>query len=347
MAGVIALMGSGETAPGMTKVHRRLLARHEDVRAVNLDSPYGFQENVPQVTEKLVEYFSTSLTTRLRTLALPSYEAASDLERALVKREVRQATYVFAGPGSPSYALNQWRPLGLADDLRAVLDDDGTLCFSSAAVLTLGAHTAPIYEVYKVGLPARWLEGLNLLGDLGLDCAAIPHYDNAEGRNYDTRYCYLGERRLRELEAQLPTGSAILGVDEHTALLLDVDADTVSVVGRSRGHWRVHGETLDLENGSVTPLATLREMAGSVRRDRASTPPLAPSAEIDELLARVDQSGYDPAPLVEGILALRDAAKAEGNYALADRLRAALTDAGIAVHDQVGSTTWEIVIPRD
>jgi hypothetical protein len=52
--GVLALLGSGETAPGMTKVHRQLLKRLGDVRAVNLDTAYGFQENVPQMTEKLL-----------------------------------------------------------------------------------------------------------------------------------------------------------------------------------------------------------------------------------------------------------------------------------------------------
>ena len=343
MRGVIALLGSGETAPGMTKVHRRLLARHDEVRAVNLDSPYGFQENVAQVTGKLVDYFATSLVTRLSALELPSFEAASEAQRALVKHEVRSANYLFAGPGSPSYALNQWHPLGLVEDLRAVLEGDGTVCFSSAAVLTLGSHTAPIYEVYKVGAPARWLAGLDLLGDLGLDCAAIPHYDNAEGRNYDTRYCYLGERRLIELEEQLPDETAILGVDEHTALIIDVDADTVSVIGRSRGHWRHGGETLVLENGSVTPLARLRDVIGTSRRERTSRPL---ETDIDDLIGRLARPGFDPGPLVEGVLALRDAAKREANYALADKLRDVLTSAGVEVHDLVDTTTWEIARPR-
>ena len=51
----------------------------------------------------------------------------------------------------------------------------------------------------------------------------VPHYDNAEGGNHDTRFCYMGERRLSLLEAQLPEGVFILGVDEHTGLILDLD----------------------------------------------------------------------------------------------------------------------------
>jgi hypothetical protein len=45
----------------------------------------------------------------------------------------------------------------------------------------------------------------------------IPHYDIAEGGTHDTRYCYMDERRLPTLEAQLADNTAILGVDEHTA----------------------------------------------------------------------------------------------------------------------------------
>jgi hypothetical protein len=146
-SGVLALLGSGETAPGMTKVHRELLAPLTPLSAVNLDTAYGFQLNVPQMSEKLEEYFDTSLHIKLTTLHFASYELSSQLERTLFKQQVRAANYVFAGPGSPTYALKQWFPLHFGDDLLSVLDQAGTVCFASAAALTLGAFTAPIYEV--------------------------------------------------------------------------------------------------------------------------------------------------------------------------------------------------------
>ena len=33
-------------------------------------------------------------------------------------------------------------------------------------------------------------------GATGLPAVVVPHYDNAEGGHHDTRFCYLGERRL-------------------------------------------------------------------------------------------------------------------------------------------------------
>ena len=52
----------------------------------------------------------------------------------------------------------------------------------------------------------------------------VPHFDNAEGGTHDTRFCYMGERRLAVMEELLPADAWVLGVDEHTALVFDLDA---------------------------------------------------------------------------------------------------------------------------
>ena len=56
---LLAIMGSGETAPTMAKVHRLLLGRSgpQPVPAVMLDTPYGFQENADEITARALEYF--------------------------------------------------------------------------------------------------------------------------------------------------------------------------------------------------------------------------------------------------------------------------------------------------
>ena len=90
--------------------------------------------------------------------------------------------------------------------LAGLLRNGGILTMASAAALTLGSVTIPVYEIYKVGEEPRWLEGLDLLGAAtGLRAAVVPHYDNAEGGNHDTRFCYMGERRLRILRAAAAT----------------------------------------------------------------------------------------------------------------------------------------------
>jgi hypothetical protein len=52
---ILAVMGSGETAPAMAKVHRALFGRlGGDVRAAIIDTPYGFQENADELSARTV-----------------------------------------------------------------------------------------------------------------------------------------------------------------------------------------------------------------------------------------------------------------------------------------------------
>jgi hypothetical protein len=229
---ILTIMGSGETTPTMAKVHRSVLDRlgERPVPAVILDTPYGFQENADDITDRTVEYFRTTVGAPFTVASFLSADAdALTRETALVR--IRDARLVFTGPGSPSYALRQWAGSEIPRLLAEKLARGGAVTMASAAALTLGRYTVPVYEIYKVGEAPHWLDGLDLLTPLGLPVAVVPHYDNAEGGNHDTRFCYLGERRLKMLEAELPPDVFILGVDGHTALVLDLDAGTASVAG--------------------------------------------------------------------------------------------------------------------
>ena len=229
-ARLLVIMGSGETAPTMVKTHRALLERFDDpVSAVLLDTPYRFQENASDISGRIVEHFRSSLNQTMTVATLPGEHEPG--ATAGVIEAIRRADYVFSGPGSPSYALRRWR----VSDVPAVLDDTltfgGAVVFASAAALTLGRFTVPVYEIYKVGEEPHWLEGLDLLRHAGIEGAVIPHFDNAEGGNHDTRFCYLGARRLAVMRSLLPGEKTIVGVDEHTALTIDLDAETASVSG--------------------------------------------------------------------------------------------------------------------
>ena len=134
---------------------------------------------------------------------------------------------------------------------------------ASAAAAATGFVAVPVYEIYKVGADPHWLDGLDLFGVLGLRVAVIPHYDNAEGGTHDTRFCYLGERRLAVLERELPADAAVLGVDEHTALILDLVTQEVEVVGRGGATVRKAGVSTVLPSGSRITLSDLRRMVRS------------------------------------------------------------------------------------
>jgi hypothetical protein len=271
-------MGSGETAPTMVTTHRMLAAKlPKPARATLLDTPYGFQENAPELATKAVEYFKTSINITLDVAGLTQMIDADALavERGL--QLVADAQYVFAGPGSPTYALRQWAGTPLAGLLTKKLRDGGIVTFASAAALTLGRFTLPVYEIYKVGEEPRWLEGLNILGEVGINAALIPHYNNAEGGHHDTRFCYMGERRLAMLERELPEDVYVLGVDEHTGVVIDVDAQTATVVGKGVLTIRVKGVSTEIASGEVMsidrlrdPLTSAKSVAGSGAQSKSA-----------------------------------------------------------------------------
>ena len=57
--------------------------------------------------------------------------------------------------------------------LTEIVRRGGSLVMGSAAAVTVGAASLPVYEIYKVGDEARWLPGLDLLGTLTGVSAAI------------------------------------------------------------------------------------------------------------------------------------------------------------------------------
>ena len=258
-----------------------------------LDTPYGFQENADQLSARTADYFRQSVGYPIDVASFRRADIEpADRERAMA--QVRAAAYAFAGPGSPTYSLRQWDGSPLPDilaDKLAAGGPGGCVTFASAAALTLGRSTIPVYEIYKAGLPPAWVDGLDLLSAFGLTVAVIPHYDNAEGGTHDTRYCYLGERRLRMLEAELPDGAFVLGVDEHTAAIIDIDADTLTVEGQSAVHVRRDGRTVSHASGALVPLAEIRDpnvggdsadVAGGVGGGTAFVSASAPAASGDQ-----------------------------------------------------------------
>ncbi len=267
---LLVIMGSGETAPTMVTPHREIVARFgsNPSGAVLLDTPYGFQENASEISTRAIDYFAKRVQLSIEVAGFPGPLAVDPRERsaqptAAALARLRTASFVFSGPGSPTYALSTWRGSVVPEALADKLAHGGAVIFASAAAVTIGRYALPVYEIYKVGHPIHWLDGLDLLTPLGLgaNCVVVPHYDNAEGGTHDTRFCYMGERRLRALEDMLPADAWVLGVDEHTALVFDLDARTASVAGRGGITVRRRDDSHVFPAGTRLPFAALSEAA--------------------------------------------------------------------------------------
>jgi len=313
---MLVIMGSGETAPTMVTPHRDIVARFGAApRAVLLDTPYGFQENAAEISQRTVDYFAQRVQLAIDIAGFPGPLAVTPADRstqptAAALARLRAADLVFAGPGSPTYALSTWRGSPVPEALADKLAHGGIAVFSSAAALTVGRFSLPVYEIYKVGQPIHWLDGLDLLSPLGFGahCVVVPHWDNAEGGTHDTRFCYMGERRLSALEEMLPDDAWVLGIDEHTALVVDLDAGEAAVIGRGGVTVRRRGAADRLTAGTRLPVGDL------IAAGRNMTPKgAAPSTGVDVPTSEV---GAEPSPPARSPL-LSEVARLEQTFASA------------------------------
>ena len=335
----------------MVRVHRQLLDRlgPPPVPAVLLDTPFGFQENAREIAGRAVTYFRESLQTTIAVTGLAAVHADPDsAEHPAFADEqlttaVRDSRYVFAGPGSPSYALRKWQGTVVPNLLVEKLSHGGCVVFASAAALTLGITTVPVYEIYKCGEDPHWLEGLDVTSAVGIRAAIIPHYDNREGGTHDTRFCYLGERRLSIMEKELPEGAFVLGVDEHTACTFDIEAGTASVEGRGAITVRVAGRSATLPSGEVFPIARILETAEALARQSAKRETGAQTAERVAETERTLSSGAAGPPSTSPLVDL--VREREADFAAAVASRDMARAAGVVLDLERDVTDWSTDIP--
>ena len=221
-------MGSGENSPAMVTPHQNILKKiGKNSKRINLDTPYGFQENADELTEKIRKYFEVNVGFPIEDVRLRNPQ-----DKGVA--EISNSDWVFSGPGSPTYALRVWKTTGADQSLRDLLNR-GSIVMASAAAMTTGAKVMPVYEMYKVGLDPHWLDGINLLEEAtGIKAAVIAHYNNTQGGTHDTRFCFIGENRMRLLEEQLDADIGILGIDEHTGIAFDLDAGSAEIFGKGQ-----------------------------------------------------------------------------------------------------------------
>jgi hypothetical protein len=350
---VLAIIGSGETSPTMVTVHRELIARLglSSPQAIVLATPYAFQENATDVSARTQRYFADSVGLQVRVAAGTSPNAVPGMAPPLIPPDdedearqaaaIRAAGWVFAGPGSPSYALAHWQAGPVAAGLRdRVLAGDGLTVLASAAAAAAGRFTLPVYEIYKAGGAPRWLDGLDLLGPLGLTVALIPHYDNAEGGRYDTRHCYLGERRLAAMERDLPADAAVLGVDEHTAVLIDLRTSDVEIRGRGGVTVRRSGHSVVLPAGTRLSVAELRDLVQGIRR-------AAPGEDTPESAGPAESGGGDDAGDGEMLPLPEIMAAAERRFGTAAGRRDPDAMVGVILELETAIGQWEADMDED
>ncbi len=336
--GKIVLMGSGETAPNMQAVYTQLFSEiGAPVRMAIVETPAGFEPNAAAVAGQVAAYVERRLQNfrplvwqiPARTRSHPNSTDDPQLAAGL-----HDANVIFMGPGSPTYAVRQLRESHLWWTLQARHRMGAALVFASAGVLAISAFTLPVYEIYKVGEDLHWKPGLDLLGPFGLSLVCISHWNNRDGGSaLDTSRCFMGEGRFQRLLSLLPERrrQTILGVDEKTALSIDLRRKVCKVAGLG-GVIVLRGEnTTTFPPQSEFPL----DLLGAVTLPQPSVG--IPSQIWEEVCAGVAAVQHEeiPPPQVLSLAEERQEARQQRDWGTSDRLRDEIKTRGWIVRDTV------------
>lgn len=331
--GQIAFLGSGETSLAGGRIFEMLARRlPSPLRIAVLETPAGFELNSPQVAGRVADFLAKRLQNYAPTVAvIPARKRGTPFspDEPSILQPLLYADLIFMGPGSPTYAARQLHGSLAWDLVRARHRLGATLVFASAATISVGAWVLPVYEIFKAGEDVHVGKGLNLFSDFGMHLSFIPHWNNAEGgEEVDTSRCFVGMERFETWRRQLPEGSVIVGLDEHSGLILDFEARRCNVVGVSTVSILRGGSAEVFPAGAAFPLAALGEFTPPEPPQRGlqleawqmaiHAPPLEEEHPPEEVLRLAEQ---------------RQRARLARDWPEADRLREQIAARGWNVQD--------------
>ena len=236
--GRIAFLGSGETSLAGGRIFESLARFISDpLRVAIMETPAGFELNSALVAGRVGDFFRTRLQNFKPVIDLVparKRDSAFSPDDPEIIKPLLNANLIFMGPGSPTYAIRQLKDTLAWDVIRARHRLGATLVFASAATISIGAHSLPVYEIYKVGQDVHVVDGLNLFKDFGVHLSFIPHWNNADGGvDLDTSRCFVGMDRFADWCNLVPSENTTLGLDEHTGIIMDFESGTCEVSGVS------------------------------------------------------------------------------------------------------------------
>ena len=234
--GPIVLFGSGETSPSGQKTFDslfRLLTPSPNVDL--LETPAGFEVNSELVIQRVADFLAHHLQNyqpEIRVVPARKRDTAFSPDDPTIASSLLESDLIFLGPGSPTYAVRQLKD-SLAWQYTIARHYLGAaIVLASAATIAAGAYSLPVYEIYKVGEDLHWKKGLDLFGLYGMSLVFIPHWNNNEGgQEYDSSRCFMGRERFNRLLELIPADTTVLGIDEHTALIIDLQSQVCMEVG--------------------------------------------------------------------------------------------------------------------
>ncbi len=201
MAGTLALVGAGEFLETMSDVDQALLDRAggKSVAIVPTASAPDGRAVFDRWLTMGVDHFN-----RLgaAAAAVPAFDRA-DCDDAANADIVQHANLVYFSGGKPDFLFNTLNGTRLWAAVEQLLDRGGVVAGCSAGAMIMGGHVPDFGSRFGVPSISRWQPAFGLIPN----AIIVPHYNE------------FPEIMVNLMFGRRPTGSFLIGVDAHTALI--------------------------------------------------------------------------------------------------------------------------------
>lgn len=332
--GMVALFGSGETSYNGGKVFEYVAGRlPSPLKIAVLETPAGFELNSAQVAGRVADFLGVRLQNyRPEVEVLPARRKGVEFspDNPAVVRPLLHANLIFLGPGSPTYAVRQlqdslaWHMLIARHRLGAAVT------LTSAATIAAGARALPVYEIYKAGEDIHWRPGLDLFRAYNLSLVFVPHWNNQEGgAELDTSRCFMGQARFTPLMAMLPQDVTVVGIDEHTALIMLPGEGVCRVLGAGGVTVIRGGREQRAASGDAFPMSALGPYSPPTPEAGLPAEVWAEAVATQRAAERAPEAPQEVLELVEA----RQSARERRDWQTADELRGRVAALGWGIRD--------------
>lgn len=335
LPGKIVLMGSGETSINGGRLFEAVTREIVPPLQISiLETPAGYELNSEMVARRVGDYLSVRLQNQKPTIQIiPARKkgTAFSPDSDEIIAPIMASNLIFMGAGSPSYAVRQLKDSKAYAVIQAAHRQGAVLALASAATIAFSEVAMPVYEIYKVGEDVHWKPGLGFFAAFGLKLVIIPHWNNNDGGDeLDTSRCFMGKVRFDQLSSLLEEDVTILGLDEHTGLVMDMTAGSASVMGKDEVHIIRQRKQQDFRDGEQFPLSQLGGF--HLPTDLAADVP----QEVWTAVADARQTAVEKPIIPKDVLdlvALRQEARVGREWKRSDELRQEIIALGWQVND--------------
>lgn len=220
--GALALVGSGEYLPVMQDLESALINS-----GIFNGKPNIFLQ-IPTAaggeSRERLQFWESRGAEQARRIGtvqdfLPIYNREDAFNPEYISR-IKDAALIYFSGGDPGYLANSLHGTPLWEEIKKNWLAGASLAGCSAGAMALSSDVPNFFRMKNEGIP-----GLNVIPYL----RPIPHYNKFFGWIPDS---------AAKIVMKAPEGTTIIGIDEDTALVTGLDADT----SLSQNTWKVYGE---------------------------------------------------------------------------------------------------------